>query len=439
MIPRDRARRHTSADGRDSADEVDLGCHRGHVSEEIDVVVVGAGQAGLATSHELEQRGVEHVVLEAERPGAAWLGRWDSFTLVGQNHTVRLPGAPYAGDDPTGFMPRAEIAAHLGAWASRLRAPVRSACRVRRLRPRETGGFTLETDAGPIASRVVVVSTGAYQRPHRLPACATLPVGLPVVDLTSYRNPASLPDGPVMVVGSGQSACQVAEELALAGRDVVMACGRAPWFPRRAGDRDVFEWLLDTPFFDQRVEDLPTPAARFGANPQLTGAGGGHDLNYRTLAALGVRLGGHLLGADDGVVRLAPDLQASVAAGDEGYRLIRGLVLGVCAQQGIDPPELPEPAPLPGSGVDSVPVRELGSVLVAAGFRPDYTSWVEVPGLVDDLGFPVHVDGESVAARDLHFVGVHFLRRRSSALLFGVGADAAVTADRIATRLMVPA
>jgi len=408
------------------------------VSEEIDVVVIGAGQAGLATSHELEQRGVDHVVLEATTPGSSWLGRWDSFTLVGQNHTVRLPGAPYLGDDPQGFMGRVEIAGHLDAWAGRLRAPVRSGCPVRRLRARDTGGFVLETDGGTIVSRVVVVSTGAYQRPHRPPAFATVPDGLPVVDLTGYRNPDGLPDGPVMVVGSGQSACQVAEELVRAGREVVMACGRAPWFPRRAGDRDVFEWLLDTPFFDQRVEDLPTPAARFGANPQLSGAAGGHDLSYRTLAGLGVRLGGHLLGADDGVVRLAPDLQASVAAGDDGYRLIRGFVLDLCAREGIDPPELPDPPPFAAPAVESVPVRELGCVLVAAGFRPDYASWVQVPDLVDALGFPVHVDGESVAAPDLHFVGVHFLRRRSSALLFGVGADAAATATRIATRLAPP-
>jgi len=405
------------------------------MSEDADVVVIGAGQAGLAASHELEQRGIEHVVLEADAPGSSWRHRWDSFTLVGQNHTVRLPGAPYRGDDPSGFMGRDEIAGHLAAWAGRLRAPIRGGCAVRSLRPRDAGGFTLDTDAGTLVSRVVVVSTGAYQRPHRPAACDTLPGSLPVLDLTAYANPGSLPDGPVLVVGSGQSACQLAEELALAGREVVMACGRAPWFPRRAGDRDVFEWLLDTPFFEQRVEDLPTPAARLLATPQVSGARGGHDLNYRTLEALGVRLGGHLLGAQDGVVRLAPDRDASIAFGDDGYRTIRALVLGVCARDGIAPPELPDPRPLASDPVETVPAGWLGSVLVAAGFRPDYTSWVHVPGLVDDLGFPVHEDGESTAAADLHFVGVHYLRRRSSSLLFGVGIDAARTADRIAARL----
>ncbi|GAA2742018.1 NAD(P)/FAD-dependent oxidoreductase [Terrabacter aerolatus] len=405
--------------------------------EEIDVVVVGAGQAGLATSHELGLRGIEHVVLEASEPGSSWLGRWDSFTLVGPNHTVRLPGAAYAGDDPDGFMSRTEVADHLRAYAGRL-GRVRSGMPVHGLWPREHGGYELRTDGDTIRSRVVVVATGAYQRPLRPAAVRGLAPDVPCVDVLGYRNPAGLPDGPVLVVGSGQSACQIAEELAVSGRDVVMACGRAPWFLRRVGGRDLFEWLMDSPFYEQTPDQLATPAARHGANVQASGGGGGHDLHYRTLAALGVRLMGHLLEVDGHTARFAPDLAEVIAAGDAGFRFVRDTVVGVCRDGGMPVPDIPEPRPLDTTAPTELDLRGFGAVVVATGFRSRYTEWIDVPGLVDDQGFPVHVDGESVVAPDLHFVGVHFLRRRRSSLLFGVGDDATATATRVAVRLALP-
>ncbi|WP_020145033.1 NAD(P)/FAD-dependent oxidoreductase [Terracoccus sp. 273MFTsu3.1] len=403
------------------------------MTEEIDVVVVGAGQAGLATSHELDQRGVEHVVLEASVPGSSWLGRWDSFTLVGPNHTVRLPGAAYDGDDPGGFMTRTEVAGHLQAYAGRL-GRVREGVPVHGLWRRD-GAFELRTDADTIRSRIVVVATGAYQQPLRPTAVAGLSPDVTCVDVLGYRNPGALPNGAVLVVGSGQSACQIAEELALSGRDVVMACGRAPWFLRRVGGRDLFEWLLDSSFYEQTPDQLPSPAARHGANVQATGAGGGHDLHYRTLAVLGVRLVGHLVDIDGHTARFAPDLPEVIAAGDAGFAFVRDTILAGCRDRGVTPPEIPEPGPLDTSAPTELDLRGFGAVVMATGFRSRYTEWVDVPGLVDEQGFPVHVDGESVVAPDLHFVGVHFLRRRRSSLLFGVGDDAAATATRIAARL----
>jgi putative flavoprotein involved in K+ transport len=406
------------------------------VSEEIDVVVIGAGQAGLATSHELDQRGVEHVVLEASVPGSSWLGRWDSFTLVGPNHTVRLPGAAYDGDDPGGFMTRTEVAGHLQAYAGRL-GRVRQGVPVHGLWRRH-GAFELRTDDDTIRSRIVVVATGAYQQPLRPAAVAGLSPDVPCIDVLGYRNPGALPDGPVLVVGSGQSACQIAEELALSGRDVVMACGRAPWFLRRVGGRDLFEWLMDSSFYEQTPDQLPSPAARHGANVQASGAGGGHDLHYRTLAALGVRLVGHLVDIDGHTARFLPDLPEVIAAGDAGFGFVRDTIVAGCRDRGVPAPEIPEPGPLDTSAPTELDLRGFGAVVVATGFRSRYTEWVDVPGLVDEQGFPVHADGESVVARDLHFVGVHFLRRRRSSLLFGVGDDATATATRIATRLGLP-
>ena len=233
-------------------------------------------------------------------------------------------------------------------------------------------------------------------------------------------------------VGSGQSACQIAEELVLAGREVVMACGRAPWFYRRLEGRDLFDWLMASDFYEQRPDQLASPAARHGANVQASGARGGHDVHYRTLAALGVRLVGHLVGVTGQTAYLAPDLEQTIAAGDAGFRLVSGAVAQSCAREGRLVPEIPPPTPLATDAPTELDLRGFGAVVVACGFRSRYTEWIEVPGLVDEQGFPVHVDGESTVAPGLHFVGVHFLRRRRSSLLFGVGDDAAATADRIA-------
>ena len=191
----------------------------------------------------------------------------------------------------------------------------------------------------------MVLSTGAYQRPHRPPGAATLPAGLLQIDVEDYRNPADLPPGPVLVVGSGQSGCQIAEELHQAGREVFLACGRAPWLPRRLGDRDLVWWALETGFLDAPLSSLPSPAARLAANVQATGAGGGHDLHYRTLRKLGVTLLGHFLGAEGRHARFAPDLGESVAWGDERNAQLMDLVRKLVAERGLPRPEIPEPEP----------------------------------------------------------------------------------------------
>jgi putative flavoprotein involved in K+ transport len=404
------------------------------MTDRIEVVVVGAGQAGLAVSRELTQEGVEHVVLERDRVGQTWRGRWDSFCLVTPNWFVQLPGHPYDGDDPDGFMPRDEIVAYLERYAAGFEAPVREGIEVTALRQGDDGRLMLETSAGQIAAGTVVLSTGAYQRPHRPAGAATLPAGLLQIDVEDYRNPAELPAGPVLVVGSGQSGCQITEELYHAGREVFLACGRAPWFPRRLGDRDLAWWGLETGFLDAPLSSLPTPAARLAANVQATGARGGHDLHYRTLRKLGVTLLGHFVGADGQHARFAPDLGESVAWGDERNVHLMGLVRELVAERGIPLPEIPEPEPFDADAPEELSLSGFGAVVFAGGFRPDYASWVRFPGAFDEFGFPVHEEGASTVVPGLYFVGVHFLRKRKSSLLNGVGEDAAIVARQIAGR-----
>lgn len=404
-------------------------------TEDLDVVVIGAGQAGLATSHELSDAGVEHVVLERqERIGGLWSQLWDSFCLVTPNHTVRLPGGGYAGTDPHGYLPRDDVVRHLRRYAGSFAAPVRTGVDITALAPDADGGLTLRTrDDGRIRARHVVVATGAYQAPVRPPWATALPPGVTVLDAMGYRRPDALPEGPVLVVGSGQTGCQIAEELARSGRGVTLACGRAPWIPRRISGRDCFDWLLETPFFDQALADLPGPAARLLANPQVSGAAGGHDLNVRTLAALGVRLGGRVLGVADGRALLAGDLGECVAWGDARYADLCRLIATACTGRGISAPAMPEPEPFDATGAPAaVDLSSLAAVVITTGFRPTYRSWIDLPEGFDAAGFPVTHDGTSASHPGLHFVGVHFLRTRRSGLLMGVGQDAAIVARTIA-------
>jgi putative flavoprotein involved in K+ transport len=394
------------------------------------VAVIGAGQAGLAVSHELAAAGVEHVVLERARVGQAWRGRWDSFCLVTPNWTMSLPGFAYAGDDPEGFVPRDQIVGYLEQYASSFGAPVREGVEVQSLGPGTDSRFLLRTSVGELRAEWAVVCTGAYQRPHR-PAAAAFPPDMVVIDAGDYRNPAVLPPGKILVVGSGQTGCQIAEELCEAGREVVLACGRAPWLPRRPGGRDIVTWLSQTTFFDAPLTALRSPADRLVANLQATGRAGGHDLHYRTLQAAGVQLAGRLAGVDGHRAHFAGDLADSVAFGDARYADIRHLLAGQLAGGGRPAPELPDPPPFHANPPLALDLRHVAAVIITSGFRPDYARWVRFPAF-DVGGFPLTRDGTSTVVPGLCFCGVHFLRTRKSSLLFGVGDDAAIVARSIA-------
>ncbi len=252
-------------------------------------------------------------------------------------------------------------------------------------------GFVLDTSDGPLEARAVVLATGAYQRSHRPAAADSLPAGLLQIDVGGYDRPTGLPEGPVLVVGSGQSGAQIAEELHQAGRDVFLACGRAPWLPRRIGDRDLTWWAVETGFLEQPVSALPEPAARLEANLLASGRDGGHDLHLRTLQRMGVNLVGRFLGCEGRHARFAPDLGASVAWGDERYRRFMGLVDKLVAERELEPPGMPEPETVHGRRARNPwTSRGFGAVLFAGGYRPDYASWVDCPGAFDELGFPVH-------------------------------------------------
>ncbi len=401
------------------------------MAEAFDVVIVGAGQAGLSVSHELTRSKREHVILEGGQVAQRWRGRWDSFCLVLPNWTVRLAGLAYSGPEPDGFMDRDVLVDYLANYARSFSAPVREGVQVDSLEAGSDGGFQLRTTIGDVTAREVVIATGGYQKPYRPAVTQQLPPGLTVIDAEEYRNPAALPPGKVLIIGSGQTGCQFAEELHLAGRDVVLACGRAPWQPRRAGDRDILAWLAGSPYMNMTPADLPSPQARTAPLPQASGRFGGHDLHYRTVQALGVVLAGHFLGVTDGRAQFADDLADSIAFGDARYADIREIVHRRAIAEGLAVPEMPDPPRFRADPPSSVDLRDFGAVIVTSGFRPDYRRWVNLAGAFDEMGFPITDQGSSTVVPGLQFIGVPFQRKRQSASLLGVGEDATVLVQRM--------
>jgi putative flavoprotein involved in K+ transport len=399
-------------------------------TEAAPVIVIGAGPAGLAVSHELLATGIDHIVIERGRVGQSWRDRWDSFCLVTPNWYVQLPGGAYDGDDPNGFMARDEIVAHLERYASGFCAPVLDRTDVAALRSEPDGRFVLDTSEGQMRTSAVVVATGAFQRPHR-PRDAALPADVLVIDAAGYTDPDALPPGGVLVVGSGQTGCQIADELQRSGREVTLACGKAAWAPRRIEERDIVSWLIETPFLEQSLDDLPSPLARLAANFQTSGRDGGQDLNFRTLLAGGVRLTGRLLGASDSSIRFAGDLHDSVAWGDARYADLCNLFREAAARCGRAAPVLPEPTAFDTDAPDEIATCGLGAVVFTSGYRPRYREWIEPPNAFDDLGFPIQRDAASTVVPGLYFMGTHFLRKRKSSTLFGMGEDAAIVTRQI--------
>ena len=267
---------------------------RRRAPEKVHTLVIGAGQAGLATSHWLQRAGIEHVLVD-RRPslGGAWHDRWDSFTLVAPNYTLRLPGMHYSGPDPDGFMPRDQVVRYVQDYAAFLGAPVRLGTGIDRLSTAQ-GHFHAQSGATSFQAENVVLATGPYQRPKIPVAARALPGHIQQLHSNEYRRPDQLADGAVLVVGTGQSGAQIAEELLQAGRQVHLAVSMCPSAPRRYRGRDCIWWLMQSFLHGAEVgvkfptvEDLPTPAARFECNPHVSGKDGGHDLNLRQFARQG--------------------------------------------------------------------------------------------------------------------------------------------------------
>ena len=410
------------------------------MSTKIPVVIVGGGQAGLAVSWYLKRDGIAHVVLERDTLMHTWAdARWDTFCLVTPNFQCRLPGYAYDGADPEGFMVRKEILEWLAGYVASFDPPVREHTAVTSVRAVD-GGFDVRTTGESYLAERVVVATGGYHTPQIPRIGERLPSSVAQVHSSAYRNPESLPDGPVLVVGTGQSGAQIAEDLHLAGRQVHLAVGRAPRFARRYRGRDVIAWLEDTGHYDKPVTDKPVEERTLDkTNHYVTGRDGGRDIDLRAFAQQGMSLHGRLLDVVDGSLCFDADLERSLDAADEVYNGINTMIDEFIAAQGIETVEGPSryhPVWRPyGYRGSRLATEDLAAVVWATGFTRDYR-WLHVP-VFDGAGHPQHVRGVSPVP-GVCFVGLPWQHTWGSGRFAGVDRDAAYVAQQLTAATAPP-
>lgn len=288
------------------------------MTEQVEVVIIGGGQAGLALSYYLTQQGRTHLVLEQGRVGEVWRSqRWDSFTLNTPNWMTQLPGFPYQGDDPDGFLPREDIVAYLEQYAASFNTPLQCGVRVTAVKQQPGGdGYLVDAEEITFKARNVVLATGAYPKPKLPTASAALSVDICQLHTSEYRNPQMLPSGAVLVVGTGSSGCQIAEDLHECGRQVYLSTSSCGRLPRRYRGKDSTWWLSRLGYFDRTVDQLPSPNAKFACSPHVSGNHGGHVINLRQCARQGMILLGHVQAAQGKQIILAPDLEDNLAKAD---------------------------------------------------------------------------------------------------------------------------
>jgi len=402
------------------------------LTEHVETLIVGGGQAGLAMSHMLSRRGRPHLVLERGRIAERWRSeRWDGLRFQFPNWSVRLPDCAFPHSDPDGFATSEEIVDYIDAYATQIEAPVRCGVAVTALHQGESGkGFVARTSAGSIQATNVVIATGPYQRP----VAPDLPLGeLFQIHASAYKQPDQLPSGAVLIVGSDASGAQIAEELVRAGRRVYLSVGRHRRMPRRYRGRDLI-WWLGAMGLDQTPVEARGPDATL---PLITGANGGHTVDFREFAAQGITLLGRLQAVQDGVLHFADDLRQNLAYGDAAHGGFLDRVDQFVEQNGLSVPADPEARAERGEPPSvAEPLRQLdhrviglSAVIWATGYTFDF-GWIDLPVLHPD-GRPMHNRGIAPVS-GIYFFGLPWLSKMSSSFLSGVGDDAARLADGIA-------
>ena len=400
-----------------------------------DVVIVGAGQAGLAMSHCLSRRDIDHVVLERHEVASAWVRqRWDSLRLLTPNWMTRLPGADPFDGPADGFAPASDVAAHLRNYASTIGAPVVSDCAVERIEP-DASGWRVSTSQGAIRARAVVLATGHGTTPRIPPAATALSATLRTIGALEYKNPDAIEDGGVLVVGASASGTQIADELARAGRNVVLAVGEHVRAVRSYRGHDLYWWLERTGLLDEQY-DTVDDIRRVRATPsfQLVGSDDGRRVDLGALQSRGVQLAGRLVGSERDRAIFSGSLANACASADLKLERLLSQFDHFASERGLDDltdPWRPERTIVPEPRLE-VRTAALRTVIWATGHTPTFPD-IGAP-VFDRLGRLVH-DGGIVGTTGLYVLGLPFLRRRRSSFIDGAGADAEALAERIDAHL----
>jgi putative flavoprotein involved in K+ transport len=405
------------------------------------VIIIGGGQAGLSVGYCLKQLGIEHIIFEKHQIAHAWrTKRWDSFCLVTPNWQCALPGYAYAGDDPNGFMPRDEIVDYIQAYAQSFQAPIKEGVCVNQLKQNKgSDTFTVVTSIGDYTADQVVVATGGYHQPKIPEISKYLPTSVLQLHSSQYKNPESLPDSGVLVVGSGQSGCQIAEDLHLAGKQVHLCVGGAPRSPRQYRGKDAVDWLDQLGYYNISIDQHPQKeAVRAKTNHYVTGRGGGREIDLRQFATEGMNLYGRLKTIQGNSVELKDDLKQNLDHADEVAESIKRTIDEYIAKYQIEAPIDP---PYQSVWQPKEPVRSLdlqasniGTVIWATGYHMNF-SWIKAP-IFDSQGYPDHQRGVT-PAQGLYFIGLPWLYTWGSGRFSGVARDATYLAKYIAKLLPI--
>jgi putative flavoprotein involved in K+ transport len=401
--------------------------------ENVETLIIGGGQAGLSMSEQLSKRGLPHLIVERRRIAERWRSeRWDGLRANGPAWHDRLALMPIPGVDPDGFATPAQMVEYFVAFADRIAAPIRCGVEVSALHKSAGRRFRAQTPSGEIQATNVVVATGPFQRPT-IPPIVPPDAGVMQIHSNAYRNPDQLPAGAVLVVGSGSSGTQIADELSRAGRRVFLSVGRHDRPPRRYRGRDYCWWLGVLGKWDATVRDR----SKAHVTIAVSGAYGGYTIDFRQLAARGVTLVGRADTFEAGAIYFLPDLASNLAEGDESYLSVLDEADAYVLRKGLDLPEEPtarqmEPEPAcVRSPIVRLDLREAGiaAIVWATGYALDF-AWLKC-GVLDERGAPIHQRGITDVP-GLYFLGLSWLSRRASSFIFGVERDAAYLADRIA-------
>ena len=402
----------------------------------LDTIIIGGGQAGLSTSYYLKKQGREHIILEkAEEAAQVWRNRWDSFTLITPNWMVRLPGTPYSGNNPDGFMSRNEIVQYLEAYINEYNLPIRYGITVESVEHLGED-YLVKTTVGDYKACNVVIATGLHQKPKMPPFRTNLSPAILQIHSSQYKNPDSLPEGAVLVVGSAQSGSQIAEELYQSGRKVYLSVSKTGRIPRRYRGKDSYYWMAKMGYFARTVDELGSPKDKFAPSAHCSGKDGGHTINLHQFAKDGVVLLGRVKDIQGDRISLASDLKENLAEADQFERDFTQEVDDYIKFEGLDNP--PEDLEELTDGFEADEILEINanqegitSVIWATGFTFDF-NWIKLP-VFDEDGYPIQNCGVSKYL-GLYFVGMNFICTGSSGLLAGVGRDAKYIARKIQNR-----